>query len=135
MKKILVLLATIGLSVSLIAITASQKRSKSSFLPTRNSKPDIPEDIYKIVERSCFHCHSDNSSNFAAKGKLNFSNWNDYNTARKISRLSAICDVITKGKMPKKKFIKQFPDKILSPAEKETICTWAAKESDKLLGE
>ncbi|MBM3435450.1 MAG: hypothetical protein FJY07_04425 [Bacteroidetes bacterium] len=135
MKKVLVLLTGIGIPVFIVAmLNAQSDRHKSAYYPG-DSKPDIPENIYQIVERSCIPCHSDSSNNFAAKGKLNFTNWNEYSIARKISRLDAVCDVITTGKMPKKKFLKEYPDKALSPEEKEAICKWAAEESDKLLVE
>jgi hypothetical protein len=136
MKKILYLLIAVGFSVTVATgLTSQNPEAASVNFYSGDSKPDIPENVYKIVERSCFHCHSDSSSNFAAKGKLNFTNWNDYSTARKISRLDAVCNMITKGKMPKKSFIKDHPDKALSPEEREMICKWTAEASDKLLGE
>lgn len=136
MKKILVLLSVTGLAAGLFFIlNAQQSQRYSGYVNPGGSGPDIPENIYKMVENSCFHCHSDSSSNFSAKGKLNFSKWNEYSTARKISRLDAICTMITKGKMPKKKFVREFPDKALSATDKEILCKWTAEETDKLLGD
>jgi hypothetical protein len=98
-------------------------------------KPDIPDSILNIVERSCFDCHSNQSGNFAAKGKLNFSNWNDYTAAKKVGKMDDICDVITKGKMPKKKYVSKHPEKKLSQAEIDLICKWAEQETKKMMGE
>jgi len=136
MKKLFALVITIGLFVSIAAVLSAQRQDVNSVNPPETGpKPDFPENILKIVERSCFDCHSDNSGNFAAKGKLNYSSWNEYSTARKISRLDAICNMITKGKMPKKGFVKKHPEKALSQEEKETICKWASEETNSLLGE
>jgi hypothetical protein len=98
-------------------------------------KPELPDSVLTIVERSCFDCHSDNSGNFAAKGKLNFSGWNEYTPVKKVSKMEAICEVITKGKMPKKKYVSKNPDKALTKAEIDLICNWANEESKKLVGE
>lgn len=98
-------------------------------------KPDLPDSVLTIVERSCFDCHSDQSGNFAAKGKLNFSGWNEYSAAKKASKMDAICEMITKGKMPKKNYVTKNPDKGLTKAEIDLICKWATEESKKLVGE
>lgn len=136
MKKIFALVITIGLFIGIAAVLSAQRQNENSANPPESvPKPDFPENILKIVERSCFDCHSDNSGNFAAKGKLNYSSWNEYSTARKISRLDAICNMITKGKMPKKSFVKKHPEKALTLEEKEIICKWASEETNKLLGE
>lgn len=95
----------------------------------------FPDSVSMVIERSCFDCHSDRSGNFAAKGKLNFTNWNEYTPAKKVSKMEAICEEITGGKMPKKSYISKNPDKALSQAEIGLICKWAADETKKLVGE
>jgi hypothetical protein len=49
--------------------------------------------------------------------------------------MEAICEMITKGKMPKKKYVSKNPDKVLTKAEIDLICKWATEESKKLVGE
>lgn len=95
----------------------------------------FPDSVSMIIERSCFDCHSDKSGNFAAKGKLNFTNWNEYTPAKKVGKMEAICEEITEGKMPKKSYVSKNPDKALSQSERELICKWAAAETKKLMGE
>ncbi len=95
----------------------------------------FPDSVIAIIERSCFDCHSDQSGNFAAKGKLNFTNWNEYTPAKKVGKMEAICEEITDGKMPKKSYISKNPDKALSKVEIELICKWAGDETKKLVGE
>jgi len=105
--------------------------SMSGYMP----ETSLPDSVMKIVERSCFDCHSDKSGNFTAKGKLNFSGWNDYTTARKLSKMEAICEEITNGKMPKKKFVSKNPEKALTNQDIDLICKWVNEESKKLVGE
>lgn len=96
---------------------------------------DFPDSVKTLIERSCTDCHSDESGNFKAKGKLNFSKWNEYTPAKKVSKLTAICEEITEGKMPKKGFLEKHPEKVLTAAEIETICKWTEEESKKIVGE
>lgn len=105
--------------------------------PMNGFVPDstLPDSVMAIIERSCFDCHSDKSGNFSAKGKLNFTNWNEYTPAKKVSKMEAICEEITDGKMPKKSYVSKNPDKALSQAEIGLICKWAADETKKLVGE
>lgn len=105
--------------------------------PMNGFVPDsiFPDSVKAVIERSCFDCHSDQSGNFAAKGKLNFTNWNEYTPAKKVGKMEAICVEITGGKMPKKSYVSKNPDKAISKAEIELICKWAADETKKLVGE
>lgn len=94
-----------------------------------------PENVMTIVQRSCFHCHSDASGNFMAKGKLNFSEWEGYTAVKKVSKLDKICEEISKHKMPKKKYLKKHPESALSDTDITAICEWTAAETKKLFGE
>lgn len=94
-----------------------------------------PENVMVIVQRSCFDCHSDESGNFMAKGKLNFSEWEAYTAVKKISRLEKICNEVTDKKMPKKKYLKKHPESALSNEDITAICEWTQAESTKLIGD
>lgn len=105
--------------------------SMSGYMP----ETSLPDSVMKIVERSCFDCHSDKSGNFTAKGKVNFTNWDEYTPAKKVGKMDDICNIITKGKMPKKSYVSKNPDKALTKAEIDLICKWVNEESKKLVGE
>ena len=47
-----------------------------------------PDEVMTLLERSCFDCHSSESGNIKAKGKLNFSKWEDYKTTKKIIEIN-----------------------------------------------
>ncbi len=136
MKKYLIvsfiLIALAGFS----AMLDEDLQIKNSNLPQGEVvNPNLPDSILSIIENSCFDCHSDRSGNFAAKGKLNFSGWNDYSPAKKVSKMDDICNMITKGKMPKKKYLSKNPDKALTKEQIDRICKWVDDESKKLVGE
>lgn len=137
MKKILWITSLIIAVLAIIfAFNFTNANANNNItVPQENQKLDFPEDVMSVLERSCFDCHSDEASNFKAKGKLNFSKWNEYKPSKKISKLGAICEEITDGKMPTKKYKNKYPDKSLSKEEIDLICNWADEESKKLLGE
>lgn len=95
----------------------------------------FPEDVMDIMERSCFGCHTAESSNKKGKFKLNFSKWDDWKTSKKIGKLDKICEEVKEGEMPPEKFIEKYPDRELSENEAEIICNWVDKEVDNLIGE
>lgn len=96
---------------------------------------NCPDNIKAILERSCYDCHSNTAGNPVSKGKLNFSNWGEYTSAKKISKLEKICTEITENKMPKKKYLKKHPESKLSDADVTAICEWTQAESKIILGE
>jgi hypothetical protein len=95
----------------------------------------FPDEVMAIMERSCFGCHTKESSNKKGKFKLNFSKWQDMKTSKKIGKLDEICEEVTEKEMPPEKFIDKNPDKELSEEEIRIICDWVDAEVENLLGE
>jgi cytochrome c5 len=89
------------------------------------SKP-VPAAVTTILEKSCIACHSDDGSTMA-KMHFNFTKWDEYSPGDKASTGQDICKMVTKGKMPPKKYLKDNPKAELSDAEKTTICNWAGQ--------
>lgn len=124
MKKLIV-----SLAVSAILLLVFQ-----SFVFKTAPAPDIPADVKEILKASCYDCHSKDASNKKGKIALNFDKWDDYKDTKKISKLDAICEVISKDKMPPEKYLKNSPDKALSDDQKVAVCSWTDKEATKLMG-
>ena len=124
MKKLIV-----SLAVSAILLLVFQ-----SFVSKTAPTPDIPSDVKEILKTSCYDCHSQESSNKKGKEALNFDKWDDYKDSKKISKLDAICEVISKDKMPPEKYLKNSPEKALSDDQKVAVCSWTDKEIEKLMG-
>jgi hypothetical protein len=89
-----------------------------------NSNSLIPADVKALVDKSCISCHSSDGSGMAAS-RVNFTTWEKYTPEKQASKADDICAIITKGKMPPKKFISSHPDAVLSDADKKIICDWA----------
>jgi hypothetical protein len=55
---------------------------------------------------------------------FNFTKWNEYSAEEQTSTGQDILKIVTKGKMPPKKFLKNNLESKLTDAEKTIICNW-----------
>ena len=110
---------------------------------------NVPDNVHKILKRSCFDCHSDHTTwpwytNIApaswlvakdvrgGRKKMNFSQWAKIPEAKREARLESICDEITNDEMPLKEYLLLHGDAKLSQQEKDILCSWAEAELKKL---
>lgn len=108
---------------------------------TLESSMRVPEDVRKILKRSCYDCHSNETvypwySNIApiswelvehirvGRGELNFSEWNTYDAQKKERKLDEICDEIESGEMPHYQYLWIHRDAKLSAADIKALCGW-----------
>jgi hypothetical protein len=111
------------------------------FILFQANRPDpeltsqIPEEVSTVLESSCYNCHATGTRSEDALKALNFTDWEDYRTSKKVALLGDICQILEKGKMPPEKYLDRNPDKKLSDAQKKLICDWTKEVSDNLLGE
>ncbi len=103
--------------------------SKSS-----QSPESIPDDINKIIEKSCFGCHNTDSQNEDAREDLDFKKLDGLKKVKKITTMREIAEVVEENEMPPKKFLEKYPDKKLTEEEKAKLVTWAKKASEALIG-
>lgn len=103
--------------------------------PPQEKLADFPEDVQKILETSCYDCHSAAASNVKAKSKLNFSKWADYSDSKKVGKLESINETITEGDMPPRKYLEKYPDNGMDQEQKDIIGKWVVETSSKLMGE
>lgn len=122
------------------------------FQPDRNQSgkvegPDIhnsyaiPGNVSSIFKTACYDCHSNNSrypwySKIQpgawlmathirdGKAKLNFSEFGNYSTRRRKSKLKAIGGSIRDGKMPLKSYLLLHPKAQLSDSDKKLVLAW-----------
>lgn len=90
----------------------------------------IPDDLGVIFKNSCMACHS-NEGGMIARSKVNFSVWNTYDVEKQSKKAIAICNVVTKGSMPTKSFIKSNPGAALTNEQKALICKWSEELNPK----
>src|SRR5665647_1703189 len=88
--------------ILLIVCIASPMKAQDVQKEAEKSKP-VPAAVTAVLEKSCIGCHSDDG-NTLAKMKFNFTKWDEYSPDEQASTGQDILKMVTKGKMPPKKF-------------------------------
>jgi len=109
----------------------------------------IPENINRILARSCNDCHTNQTaypwyskiSPFSwllddhireGRHELNLSVWQTYTAKKKRHKLDEICEQVTSGAMPYDQYVWIHRDALLSPEDKRILCDWAETEKAKI---
>jgi hypothetical protein len=118
------------------------------FVPVERVNPPVesdivaPDDVNKILRRSCYDCHSNETrwpwyarvapvswiiARDVEEGRreLNFSVWNKSTSARRARKFKEIVEQVEGNKMPQWYYVNLHPDAKLEPSEKEIILNWA----------
>ena len=151
MKKVLKIVVIV-LALAFIAIQfvrPNRTNPPEDQAQTMEASMTIPEDVRMILGRSCSDCHSNrtvypwysNVSPFSwfldnhireGRGELNVSEWNTYETRKKIRKLDKICQEVEDGEMPLPSYLWIHWDAKMKPSDVLTLCNWANAEKDKL---
>jgi len=116
---------------------------------TLEASTQVPADVDAILNRSCADCHSQRTvypwyskiapsswllSSDIREGRqeLNISVWNTYETRKKVRKLGAICDQVTKGDMPLWQYRLIHWNARLNEGEVKTLCDWTDAEINRL---
>ncbi|MGQ0543214.1 MAG: heme-binding domain-containing protein [Blastocatellia bacterium] len=116
---------------------------------TLRASTNVPADVANLLSRSCNDCHSNetiypwyaNISPFSwfladhieeGRHELNFSEWNKYETKKKIHKLEEICEVVGSKEMPLPSYLWIHRGSVLSDADKKLLCDWTEIERVKL---
>jgi hypothetical protein len=123
MKKIMDF--TIGFAGLLffLFVMFNQVSAQSSQEGSKEGKP-IPPNVIKTVEKSCVNCHSGHG-NFMALSKVNLPKWSEYSPEKQAAKAKAMCNEISKGQMPPKRFRKKHPESVPTSDDIKMICEWA----------
>jgi cytochrome c len=141
MKKIITILFPVLLFVFSFTLLSNtdyaQYHERISVPDVNTAKVAFPENIQKILEKSCNACHTEESSSTKGKIKLVFEKFNNgkYSTGKQIAKLNAIVKVLDKGKMPTKKFVAKYPDRALTAEDTKALKEWAKAQMTALAGE
>jgi hypothetical protein len=131
MKKELLLVVsviTIAIIVSVIGVPSNASSSAGSSNPS--VKSSIPDSVSKILEKSCFPCHSAPGKRMAMS-HVDFDKWDTYKPKKQADKAEDMCKELTKGAMPPKSFRSNNPDKVPTDAEVQVICKWSASFPEK----
>lgn len=151
MKKIIkTILIVAFIALVIIQFFRPDKTSSSDVTADDISKKmNVPADVQQILKRSCFDCHSNQTtwpwySNVApmswlvakdvrnGRSKMNFSEWGKIPAAKQEARLEAICEEIKEDEMPLKPYLLLHGDAKLSQQDKDVICKWVEAELKKM---
>jgi hypothetical protein len=116
---------------------------------TLASQTNMPPDVAGIFKRSCYDCHSNETtwpwySNVApaswflidhvnhGREHMNFSDWARYNPKEAEELLEEMCEEVEKGAMPLSSYLILHPDAKLSDQDKQMICDWANAERRRM---
>ena len=100
-----------------------------------NQSFTIPENIDAIFTKSCYGCHSVESTTYKAKMKLKLDQLGTMKLSKLVSKLNKIAKEVEKGDMPTKKFAANYPDKMPTDEENKILIDWARNSAKQLAGE
>jgi len=103
-----------------------------------------PEDVKKILETTCFDCHSSKTAypwynsitpvNYwlndhiqDGKKHLNFSKWNTYSLKKKAHKMDELYEEVEDGEMPLNSYTWTHSEAKLSVAQITAVVTWGKK--------
>jgi hypothetical protein len=151
MKKILKIIAVV-LAIAFLAVQfyrPDRANPPTIQAETLEATTDVPENVSRILTRSCNDCHSNetvypwysNVSPFSwllanhineGRRELNFSVWNTYTAKRKRRKYDEICEQATSGAMPHDQYLWLHREARLSAEDVKLLCDWADTEKVKI---
>ena len=118
-------------------------RTNPSVDPRRNiyAVLPMPANVKAVFEGSCKNCHSNETSwpwysyvapvswmiahdVHQARKAMNLSEWGDYSVKRKTDKLEEICEQVTNGDMPDRKYLLIHRRARPSVTERDVVCQW-----------
>jgi uncharacterized membrane protein len=127
------------LAIQFIPVNRNNPRVDLS--KTIYASQDVPEDVKAVFERSCKNCHSNETrwpwySYVApvswvvahdvhhARKTMNLSEWGSYSAQRKEDKLEEICEQLTNGDMPDRKYAIFHRNARITAEERTIVCQW-----------
>lgn len=151
MKRILKIIALALFIVFIVIQFVRPDRTNPPIVEaeTLEASTELPENVGKILTRSCSDCHSNKTeyplyseiapaSWFLAghisegRQKLNFSVWNTYETKKKLRKLDDICEQAKTKAMPLPSYLWIHWSAKPTDEEIKVLCGWTQSESRRL---
>lgn len=132
MKKSVLILMFVAVAISLVLLSfkTPTPANQVSF-QVEDSNFEIPQNVQAILDKSCLPCHGADGSG-KAKLKWNYEKMNDYDNAKRISKLVKISENVSEEDMPPPKNLKKNPDRKLSDEERKILSAWADELAEKM---
>lgn len=139
-KKLLIGIVLILLAIQLIR--PSLNTGSASGPNDITQAMAVPADVRTILEKSCYDCHSNNTTypwydriapvswwvaNHIKEGKheLNFTEFATYSSKKQRKKLEEIAETVESGEMPLKSYLITHGDARLTEEQKRTLVNWA----------
>lgn len=117
-------------------------------VPVRRDNPPVraplvaPAEVQAILRRSCYDCHSNETkwpwyayvapvswlvAYDVEEGRehLNFSEWGEYASTKRVSKASSAIEEIEEGEMPLPKYVRIHGDAAVKPEDLAVLRKWA----------
>lgn len=131
MKKILYSLTILLLATGLISFSWNSGIENTSPV-SADHHFEIPDNVMKVIDKSCYGCHNSESPNEKGVKKLQFDKLGDLKTAKLVGKLADIADVVANSDMPPEKFLAKKPEATPTAVEKKILQDWAEKTAEEL---
>ena len=126
------LIITAGLALIIIGLAGFKISSKAIPLQQETTGFPVPDDVKAVLDKSCLPCHGPDG-NSKAKMKWNYEKMSEMKKSKQVSKLAKIVSKVEKGKMPTAKFVKKYPDRKLTEADKKLLIDWADSTAESLV--
>jgi Haem-binding domain len=127
------------LAIQLVPVNRNNPRGDPS--QTIYAALPMPADARAVFERSCNNCHSNETSwpwysyvapvswvvahdVHQARKAMNLSEWGSYSATKKTDKLEEICEQLTNGDMPDRKYTLIHKQARPTAKEKGVVCQW-----------
>jgi len=84
----------------------------------------IPPAVHQIMVNSCLACHGEGGKGLALS-KVKMDKWDEYSPEKQAQKAEDMCNMVTKGKMPPKGYLKDHPEVALTQEQIATLCEWS----------
>lgn len=130
-----------GVAIAIQVVPINHRNPPVDRLRTLFEMQEVPQPVKAAFERSCMNCHSNETAwpwysyvapvswiiandVHGARSKMNFSEWGSYSDKRKEDRLEEICEQVTNGDMPDRKYAFFHREARLTQSERDAVCRW-----------
>ena len=139
-------LRRIGLAIAVLVVAIQfvpVNRSNPRVEPTQTiyATMPVPAEVKAVFNGSCMNCHSDETSwpwysyvapiswmvahdVHQARKAMNLSEWGSYSANKKTDKLEEICEQLTNGDMPDRKYMLLHRKARPSAKERDIVCQW-----------
>jgi hypothetical protein len=141
-KKLLLSIAIVGVLAQFVGPKKNDGNIATVDAFVKETNP--PEDVKKILETTCFDCHSEKTSypwynsitpiNYwleehikDGKKHLNFSKWNEYSLKKKAHKMDELHEEVKAREMPLTSYTWTHAEAQLTPAQILAVVDWGKR--------